>query len=160
MEPVIRKASMQDYEALCALWAEVDALHCEALPQIFQRVHGPARSRFHVERLVSSLDSDILIAETGTNPTGAVTVLMREPADVKLLMPQHYAVVQDLVICRQQRGKGIGRKLLQRAEEWALYHGACAVELTVWEFNSGALAFYEGCGYPVLNRRMRKPLGG
>ena len=40
----IRPAVLEDYEALCAIFGQVDALHCEALPQVFQEPDGPARS--------------------------------------------------------------------------------------------------------------------
>jgi len=44
LELEIRTASMADYDAVCALFRELDALHVELLPQIFQAYEGPARS--------------------------------------------------------------------------------------------------------------------
>jgi len=38
---VIREAAADDYEVLCELFDEVDALHRDNLPQIFQKPTGP-----------------------------------------------------------------------------------------------------------------------
>ena len=41
MEVVIREAAADDYAVLCELFDEVDALHRDNLPQIFQKPTGP-----------------------------------------------------------------------------------------------------------------------
>lgn len=43
--------------------------------------------------------------------------------------------------------RGIGRALLERAEQFALEQGEPAVWLTAWVGNVGALAFYPAAGY-------------
>ena len=40
MESVLREALQEDYEAVCALLAQVDRIHAEALPELFR----PGRS--------------------------------------------------------------------------------------------------------------------
>jgi GNAT superfamily N-acetyltransferase len=36
---------------------------------------------------------------------------------------------------------------MERAHRWALDKGVSEVELSVWDFNEGAIAFYENLGY-------------
>jgi ribosomal protein S18 acetylase RimI-like enzyme len=47
---------------------------------------------------------------------------------------------------------------MEEAERRARVKGATAIELNVWEFNVGALAFYDRLGYKTRNRRMDKTL--
>jgi GNAT superfamily N-acetyltransferase len=53
---------------------------------------------------------------------------------------------------------GIGQALLRRAERWAAERGASELELTVWEFNQDAIAFYEKLGYVTERRTMWKTI--
>ena len=58
----------------------------------------------------------------------------------------------------EQRGKGIGRTLVDAAMGWGRARGATALELVVWEFNQAALAFYERLGLATIHRTMRLEL--
>ena len=56
MDVRIRNATMADYDALCALFEQVDRLHAIALPDTFRPISGPARERDHLQRM---LDKDL-----------------------------------------------------------------------------------------------------
>jgi ribosomal protein S18 acetylase RimI-like enzyme len=47
---------------------------------------------------------------------------------------------------------------MRAAEIWLREHGASEVELTVYEANRDAVAFYEAIGYRMLSRRMSRSL--
>jgi GNAT superfamily N-acetyltransferase len=47
---------------------------------------------------------------------------------------------------------------MEAAEAWAREHGATRLVLNVWEFNAGALRFYETLGYSAFSRNMWKSL--
>ena len=44
------------------------------------------------------------------------------------------------------------------AEAWARNHGAERLHLNVWEFNEGAIAFYEALCYTTFSRNMWRQL--
>src|SRR6185295_18985916 len=44
----VRQASMRDYEELCALFDQLDEIHRQARPQMFQPFPPPARRREQV----------------------------------------------------------------------------------------------------------------
>jgi ribosomal protein S18 acetylase RimI-like enzyme len=52
-----------------------------------------------------------------------------------------------LYVQPRAQGSGIGRSLLQEAERLARLSSLPSLWLTVWEGNSGALAFYRRMGY-------------
>ena len=61
-----------------------------------------------------------------------------------------FVVIGGLVVDREYRKQGIGRRLLVRAEEWAAQHGCSVVRLTSNVKRIDAHAFYERVGYTNL----------
>ncbi len=60
------------------------------------------------------------------------------------------AEVSGLVVNEHYRGCGIGRLLMQRAEQWAREKGCWAVRLRSNVIRAGAHAFYEKLGYDTI----------
>ena len=73
-------------------------------------------------------------------------------------VPRRWLVVDMIGVAATQRGQGVGRALMAHAHEWARGQGIFEAELTVWEFNQRAIAFYEELGYTTTVRRMWKEL--
>jgi diamine N-acetyltransferase len=67
-------------------------------------------------------------------------------------------MVDSLVVRKQKRRSGAGRALMRAAEDWAASQGASSLDLTVYEFNQTAIAFYRRLGYQNLSRRLTRPL--
>jgi ribosomal protein S18 acetylase RimI-like enzyme len=69
------------------------------------------------------------------------------------------AVLESVVVDHAHRGAGIGRSLVGEVRQWAEERGAEYLELTVWEFNTGAIALYKSLGFDTLSRTMSVQLG-
>jgi ribosomal protein S18 acetylase RimI-like enzyme len=150
---------MDDYGGLCTLFREVDALHREALPQVFRDPGDPARSRDYIASIVEQDDNTcIWIAEQRHQIVGLLHISIRETRDIPILMPRRYAVVENLAVSQAYRRRGIGSALLRAAERWALDKRATQIDLHVWEFNEGARAFYEMMDYGTASRRLWRSL--
>ncbi len=155
----IRQATPNDYEALCAVIAEVDALHCAHLPHVFRPFPGPARDRNYIVGLIEDPMAMLLVAEHRGQLVGFINVTIRDAADIPLLVPRRYAFVENVVVKEGFRRRGVGEALMARAQRWAEAQGASTMELNVYEFNQAAQAFYRKLGYETLTRRMRRRLG-
>jgi ribosomal protein S18 acetylase RimI-like enzyme len=155
----IRKATVDDYEALCAVIQEADALHCEHLPHIFQPCPGPARDRNYIVGLIEDPMAMLWVAEHQGQLVGFINVTVRDAADIPLLVPRRYAFVENIVVKESFQRRGVGEALMARAHRWAEAQGARTMELNVYEFNQAAQAFYRKLGYETLTRRMRRRLG-
>jgi GNAT superfamily N-acetyltransferase len=70
-------------------------------------------------------------------------------------------IVQALVVDADLRGGGIGQRLMQRAEDWAIDNGYPSVALGTQTSRDDAHAFYERLGYRVAatSYLMRKAIG-
>lgn len=158
MRPAIRRATAADYDTLCLLFEQVDALHRQHLPRVFRQPDGPARDREYVLSLIAAEDVGLFVAVVEGRPVGLICVVLRESPAVPILVPRRYAVVDTVVVEERSRRAGIGRALMEHAAGWSAARGAESIELNVWEFNREAIAFYERLGYRTASRRMSKRL--
>ena len=63
-------------------------------------------------------------------------------------------------VSRPCRGKGLGKRLMDCAEEWARARGLERIALNVAAHNTPARTLYESLGYAVETLRMAKELAG
>ncbi len=158
MDIVVREARADDYDDLCQIIDQVDALHREHLPHIFCRPPGPARERGYVLDLIADQEVGLFVAEVDGQLAGLVHVVVREPPPVPVLVLRRVAIVDNLAVRDTLLRAGVGRALMDRAHRWACARGVAEVELTVYEFNEPAIAFYTSLGYGTSSRRMSKRL--
>lgn len=159
MEIIIRKATPDDYCSLCELFTEVDALHRDNLPRIFQKPAGAAREADYYLGLIADENVALLVAQAGDSLVGYVHAIIKDAPALPVFVPRRYVVVDAVVVRSGFQFHGIGRRLMDEVQTWAMAQGATSIELNVYEFNETAIAFYERLGYLTLSRKMSKDLG-
>lgn len=60
-----------------------------------------------------------------------------------------YALVEDIVVDKNYRGHGVGRKLIEQAERWAKNGGMPGIMLETQSNNVNACKFYKSCGFVI-----------
>ena len=158
VEVHVREAADADYEALCELFDEVDALHRDHLPAVFQEPDGPVRERDYYRGLIDDKNVGLFIAETSRNIVGFVHAVVRDAPAIPVFVPRRFAVVDSIAVKSGFQNRGIGQELMRVVDEWAVAKGVTSIELNVYEFNKTAIAFYQRLGYETLSRRMNKIL--
>jgi ribosomal protein S18 acetylase RimI-like enzyme len=156
---VIREATPHDLDGVNRVLAEVDAYHHDALPRIFRIPGGSPRAIAYLLAVIAADDAALYVAESEGMVIGAVHVGARSTPDVPLLVSRRYAVVETLAVLATHRRVGVGRALMERAQDWATEHGMTEIELNVWEFNRDAIAFYQALGYSTIRRTMHRYVG-
>jgi len=154
----IRLGTVADYPRAHAVIAETFAFHQQAVPDFFQESDSPPPTLATIEALLEDVAGAWFLAEHEEAVIGFVTVQLRPPVQEPYLVPERRALVQNLGMLSAWRGQGIGRTLMEAAEAWARQQGATRLVLNVWEFNTGALSFYESLGYNAFSRNMWKAL--
>jgi ribosomal protein S18 acetylase RimI-like enzyme len=166
MRFAIRAATERDIDALNQITGDVDALHREHLPHIFQEPDGPARDRGYMLGVLADESCGFFVAEAeepclsraGEAILGFVQVTVRDTPPIPILVPRRIAFVETLAVRKDARRAGIGRALMDHAERWAEGSGATEIDLNVHEFNQVAISFYHSLGYSTSSRRMGKRL--
>ena len=158
----MRQVQPDDHGRLCALFAELDRFHHEARPTVFVPPPSgaqPSRSPEFIAGLLGDGRSTILVAECKDGELAGLAMLVEKAVPASPVRPaRRFVEVDSLSVAGRHRGAGIGRLLMQHAELWARGRGVDMLELSVWEFNRGALAFYEGLGFETATRRMTRRL--
>ena len=135
----------------------MDALHGKALPHVF-REPDPSEKTSNAIVIVGDENAVQLVAQTEDQIAGAVQVWIQEQFNLPAQLPRRYAVIHKLIVKEEFRCSGIDPALMEEAHQWVLGKGATQIELIVWEFNEGAIAFYEKLGYETAYRKMWKSL--
>jgi len=158
MGVTVRKATDNDYVTVCELFDEIDALHRDNLPHVFQKPSGAAREQAYYSGLIADENVGFFVASTDEKLIGFVHAFVRDTPAIPILVPKRYAIVDCIVVKSGLQNQGIGRILMDKVEEWALAKGATSIDLNVYEFNETAISFYEKLGYRTLSRKMSKEL--
>jgi len=136
--------------------AEVDGI-CELLQDLFviERDFEPdrARQRTGLQRLSRRRDALLLVAEYEGRVIGMCTV---QPL-ISTAEGGKVGLVEDVVVSLPYRRRGIGRRLLDAAVEWAEKQGMTRLQLLSDRNNRAASAFYAAAGWDttrMIGRRL------
>jgi GNAT superfamily N-acetyltransferase len=152
-----REAMAEDLPGICALGAEVNAVHHAAWPELFVAAIPPEKSEGVWRKSLGPGIATTFVAAAGTCLAGFVTVAIVDEAS-PLFSSMRYAKVGSIGVTETFQGQGIGHALMKLVEEWARTHGATEVHLNVWAFNERARRLYEELGYAVRSHHMGKRL--
>ncbi|MBN2389087.1 MAG: GNAT family N-acetyltransferase [Anaerolineae bacterium] len=130
-EVVIRKATCDDAAAITALIPQLGYIVPES--DINHRLAG----------ILHRADHAVYVAAT---PESGIVGWVHLYIDYSL-MDAPLVMVGGIVVDTTQRGKGIGRKLMEQAEIWGHTQGCAAVYLKSNVIRREAHAFYESLGY-------------
>lgn len=116
----------------------------------------PSAVADRLSRLLLRQDQQFLLAEDDGRPIGWIHMLVAEFVDSGA-----FVVIGGLVVDRDHRKQGIGRRLLAQAEEWAVQNGCSIVRLWSSTPRTDAHAFYERAGYTKIKTQysFAKPVG-
>ncbi len=96
-------------------------------------------------RILARDDQCFFVAEIGGRAVGWVHVLL-----VEYVEAEAFALIGGLVVDGAHRRTGVGRTLMQRAENWAKERGCSMVRLSSTITRTAAHRFYESLGYSKI----------
>ena len=95
------------------------------------------------QNLLSEANSHILVAEIGGVVVGFVNFTTRKT----ILHRGLSGLIDEIIIAKSYRGKGLGKQLLSSAIEKSRQLGCCEVEVSTEKTNTKAREFYRQCGF-------------
>jgi GNAT superfamily N-acetyltransferase len=144
---------MGDYDALVALFDELDEFHRLARPDVFRRFDGPARTREQIGQWLAGPGSTVLVAVMDLEVVGLAVLLTRPPPAFAGVVPLKVIELDNLVVRSGLRGRGVGRQLIEATVDWSRGQRASHVGVAVHAFNRDARRFYERAGFaPSIDR--------
>ncbi|MCM1259078.1 MAG: GNAT family N-acetyltransferase [Roseburia sp.] len=153
----VRNAEISDYESVSILEEMEYQLHRKARPDYFKNLEK-SYAREDFEELLSLPCPIALVAVLNERIIGICFGKVEMTPENEVCKPRRVAFIQDLVVLPEFRGKGVAGHLMKKVRELAVKEGAVGMELCVWNFNEGALRFYERMGMKVQYLRMEEEL--
>ena len=153
----IRKAIRSDAEQIHTLLCDIARLHAEGNPDVFEAKTAKYNVS-DVEKMIDGGENAVIVAAEGENVLGYLICKVYETEADGLLRYRRVLYIDDLCVDGKSRAAGVGRALFEEAKRVAVGEGCTVIDLNVWAFNKGAIAFYEKMGMTESRRRMELKL--
>jgi GNAT superfamily N-acetyltransferase len=148
----VRPALSSDIAAMIPLFEELDEHHRLALPEVFHKPVGARRDQPWLDWLIAGPDQAILVAE-GPEVIGLVVLIARSAAANIVRDARRFVEIDQMVVCRAGRRRGVGRALVEASNAWARARGISDLEVAAWSFNVETIEFYRRVGFrPTIER--------
>ncbi|HEX5502824.1 MAG TPA: GNAT family N-acetyltransferase [Thermomicrobiales bacterium] len=153
----LREAVLSDYPAIRDLVHDLDAYQAQHAPAVARLPDSPRLDRDELAELLANDKCLVVVAEHEDAVVGCIEASVRLPE-----RPDEAGIpwcgINNLAVAPRWRRQGVGRRLVEAAEEWARRKQVWQARLGVFEFNDGARALYETLGYHTLSRQLVKTL--
>lgn len=150
---IIRKAKISDYDSVNVLEEMIFDIHRQAKPDYFKNL-DQSYSKAEFEELLSCSGSIALVAVRDETVAGICFGKIEAVPENQFCRSRKIAFIQDLAVLPDFQGEGIAAALMDKAREQAKKENAVSIELCVWNFNEGAIQFYEKQGMNTQYIRM------
>ena len=132
---VIREVTPNDFDALMLLYEQ---LHPE------DRSTNPAAVRATLDQIINSANLYLFVGVSDREVVGSVYLNVM-PNLTRAATP--YALIENVITRADQRGRGVGKRLMKHATDVAWKAGCYKVMLLTGSKNEATHAFYRTCGF-------------
>lgn len=149
----VRFAEEKDLERINELRRQVNDLHVEGEPGIFRPGFGRELQN-HIYTILNDPRQKIAVAETDGRICGFAVLNHITRPETPYMKERDFLDIDEFGVDEACRRRGIASALVRFAKSCAAQQGFRRIELNMWEFNRGALAFYEAAGFTTYRRYM------
>lgn len=158
MSIIVRSARREELERVNELRRQVNEVHVNGRPDIFRPGFGGELQR-RVYDCFEDPDMNVIVAVKDDVISGfAIVQAISKPLSTYNL-PRSFYHVEEFGVDEDHRREGVATALVDFMKRDAKIKGLKKIELDMWEFNQGAMRFYEQVGFQTYRRYMELPLG-
>ena len=151
--PKVRFARDGDLERVNELRRMVNDLHVEGKPDVFKPGFcDELRDYIHVIR--ADPNKEIVVAELEGRVCGFAVLNHIVRPENPFMYERDFLDIDEFAVDEACRRRGVASAMVAFIRAWAKEKGYKRLELNMWEFNRGALAFYEAAGFSTYRRYM------
>ncbi|MBR4270935.1 MAG: GNAT family N-acetyltransferase [Clostridia bacterium] len=141
---MIRLLDNNDFIDLQNLFSQLYDIHYKNRPDTFNNAH-PITKEYFQEILTSTCKHCYVYLDQG-KMLGAILIKEYETDDYVTLKKRKIYEIYDIVVNKDFRNKGIGKKLYNYITELAQQNGINTIIVEVFTFNEDAIHFYQSIG--------------
>lgn len=156
MAPVIRRAKEIDLYCLNSLMYKLHDEHHQQCPDLFKTASEIEEEK-SIARYLDDPECMVYVAEMNDVIIGFITGHFCELIST-VSKPVMMATIDELYIEKEYRREGVAEQLMMRIEQELKDYGVKEIFVEVWDFNKGALEFYNKQGLHDHIHYLRKPL--
>ncbi|NDI99307.1 GNAT family N-acetyltransferase [Flavobacterium sp. LaA7.5] len=145
----------KDYELLATLNKEVQELHYALYPDVFKPYSQEDVISFFKE-VLNQNSTKAFVAYSDKEIAGYILLFLKELPENPFQYAQKFLLIDQILICDSYRKKGIGKLLLEKADEVAQEAGLKIIRLNHWTLNNDARNFFGKNGFSYFNEHMHK----
>ena len=155
----VRLAREEDLPRVNVLRRQVNDVHVAGKPEIFKPGFCDDL-RDHLYTIWNDPRQDIVVAEIRGNVCGFAVLNHIVRPENPFMFERDYLDIDEFGVDESFRRQGAASAMVRFIRDYAREKGFSRVELNMWEFNRGALAFYEAAGFKTYRRYMEMDVAG
>ncbi len=153
----VKKLQLKDFKKYDELNRDIKLIHHNELPSIFKKPIDASDVTCFSKKLEDD-NTLYLGAFIDSVLVGYIVLEIKRIKNNDILVDNMVLSIESVIVDKDFRGKGIGKKLINKGYDYARENGITEIELTVWEFNEKALKLYLHEGFRPLRTKLRKSL--
>ena len=149
----IRFAREDELSRINDLRKQVNDLHVEGKPEVFKPGFCEELQNY-VYAIWQDPEQDIVVADKDGELCGFAILHHIYKPENPFMYVRDFLDIDEFCVDKKHRREGIATALVDFIKQYAKEKGYHRIELNMWEFNEGALAFYEAAGFETFRRYM------
>ena len=152
----VRFAREEDLDRVNELRRQVNDQHVAGKPEVF-RPGFCGELRDYIHAIMEDPQKEIVVAEAGGAIRGFAVLNHIVRPENPFMFERDYLDIDEFGVDEGFRRRGVAAAMIRFIREYAREKGFRRLELNMWEFNRGALAFYEASGFTTYRRYLEIP---
>lgn len=149
----VRFAKAEDLDRVNELRKQVNDLHVAGKPEVFKPGFSDALRDF-IHAIREDPNKEIVVAQAGGRICGFAVLNHINRPENPYMFERDFLDVDEFGVDEDSRRQGVAAAMVHFIRDYADKEGFSRLELNMWEFNRGALAFYEATGFRTYRRYM------
>lgn len=149
----IRFAREDELSRINEMRKQVNDVHVEGKPEVFKPGFSEELQNF-IYYIWQDPEQDIVVADKDGELCGFAIVHHIYKPENPFMYVRDFLDIDEFCVDEHHRREGVATALIDFIKKYAKEKGYHRIELNMWEFNEGALAFYEAAGFETYRRYM------
>ena len=149
----IRFAREDELERINELRRQVNDVHVQGKPEVFKPGFSEELQNY-IYSIWQDPEQEIVVADKDGELCGFAILHHIYKPENPFMYVRDFLDIDEFCVDKNHRREGIATALVDFIKQYAKEKGYHRIELNMWEFNEGALAFYEEAGFETFRRYM------
>ena len=147
----VRFAKDEEAERINVLRKQVNDLHVAGKPEIFKPGFSE-ELRDYVYAIQRDPEKAIAVCERNGVICGFAVLNHMTRPETPYMFVRDFLDIDEFCVDEAYRRTGVATEMIEFIKAYAKEQGIHRIELNMWEFNQGALKFYEAVGFQTYRR--------